>query len=197
MLNRRLRHTVARLRRFMGTDQEIEFTVDRGVLSVLQSRAAEVGKNRENPSFSGPGDVITHGIGIRGSAFRGVVAFDEADYQELRAGRLENRQDVDGILIVLENPTPADIPLVISCEGLLAAKGGSTSHAAIAINGIEDADYTAVMSADGLHVNAQRHEATITGPDGRVKAQIRKGDVVSIDGTGGAVYLGSRTVART
>jgi pyruvate, orthophosphate dikinase len=197
MLSRRLRHTVARLRRLMGTDQEIEFTVDRGVLSVLQSRAAEVGKNRENPSFSEPGEVATHGVGIRGSAFRGVAAFDEADYQELRAQRLENREDVDGILILLENPTPADIPLVISCEGLLAAKGGSTSHAAIAINAIEQEDYSAVMSADGLHVNALKHEATITGPDGRVIAQIRKGDVVSIDGTSGAVYVGSRTLART
>ena len=43
MLDRRVRHTVTKLRRFMGTDQEIEFTVDRGKLSVLQSRAAEIG----------------------------------------------------------------------------------------------------------------------------------------------------------
>ncbi|MEJ2583446.1 MAG: PEP/pyruvate-binding domain-containing protein, partial [Acidobacteriota bacterium] len=41
MLGRRLRHVGSRLRRFMGTDQEIEFTVENGVLSVLQSRTAE------------------------------------------------------------------------------------------------------------------------------------------------------------
>jgi enolase len=196
MLNRRLHHSVDTLRRFMGTDQEIEFTVERGVLSVLQARAAEVGANRTNYAFEDPGKEITQGIGIRGSAFRGLVAFDEADCQSLRTDERLKGDDVDGILMMLENPSPADIPLVLQVEGLLTAKGGSTSHAAIAINSVENRDFSAVMSAVHTRVKAREHEAVITDEQGAEVARIRTGDIISIDGTKGTVYLGSRPVAR-
>jgi pyruvate,orthophosphate dikinase len=181
-LNRRLQHTVAKLRRFMGTDQEIEFTVERGMLSVLQSRAAEVGRNQE----------ATRGIGIRGGAFRGVVAFDEGDLEALSTQELDGRDDVDGVLLVLENPTPDDIPLILSTGGLLTTKGGTTSHAAVAINAIGHKDYNAVMSAGNLRVNMQEREALIVDRDGSVRHRIRRGDVVSIHGGSGAVYIGTR-----
>jgi enolase len=197
MLNRRLRHTVAKLRRFMGTDQEIEFTVDRGVLSVLQSRAAEIGTNKERLAFEDPGEPVTSGIGIRGGAFRGFAAFDESDLSELRASAPSESQDVDGIIMVLENPTAADIPSVLSAEGLLASRGGSTSHAAVAINGIERKDFTAVMGAEAVRVNAADHEAVILDANGDERARIRKGDILSIDGTSGALYVGTRKVIRT
>jgi len=194
MLDRRLRHIVTNLRRFMGTDQDIEFTVDRGVLSVLQSRAAEIGANKSSCAFKEPGEAITRGLGIRGSAFRGLAAFDEKDYNDLRASDLSGRDDVDGILVVLENPSPAEIPLLLQAEGMLAAKGGSTSHAAIAINGIEHKDYSAVMSTLRLRVNAGKHEAVIMDDGGNVRATIHKGDIVSIHGSSGMVYLGSQPI---
>jgi len=197
LLDRRLHHTISKLRRFMGTDQEVEFTVDRGVLSVLQSRAAEMGSNKVSYAFREPGAEATRGLGIRGSAFRGVVVFDEDDLAELKSSDFAFGEDIDGILMVLENPTPADIPVVLQAEGLLAAKGGSTSHAAIAINSIEHKDYCAVMSARGLRINARDHEATILDGEGEVKQRIRKGDVVSIHGGTGFVYVGGRPVVRT
>jgi pyruvate,orthophosphate dikinase len=192
MLNRRLRHNVARLRRFMGTDQEVEFTVENGVLSILQSRAAEVGKNQEERAFEDPGEEAARGIGIRGSAFRGVVAFDKKDLEEISKKDLSKRDDVDGVILLLESPAPEHIPLVLSADALLAAKGGSTSHAAIAINGIEDSDYSAVMSAAGLHVNTRKHEAVITEKNGDIRHLIRTHDVISIHGTTGNVYVGTR-----
>jgi pyruvate,orthophosphate dikinase len=192
MLNRRLRHNVARLRRFMGTDQEVEFTVENGVLSILQSRAAEVGKNTEERAFEDPGEEATHGIGIRGSAFRGVVAFDKKDLKDITKENLSKRDDVDGVILLLESPAPEQIPLILSADALLSSKGGSTSHAAIAINGIEDRDYSAVMSATGLQVNTRKHEAVITEKNGDVRHVIRKHDVISIHGTTGNVYVGTR-----
>jgi enolase len=192
MLNRRLRHNVARLRRFMGTDQEVEFTVENGVLSILQSRAAEIGKNKEERAFGNPGEEAARGIGIRGSAFRGVVAFDKKDLEEISKEELSKRDDVDGVILLLESPAPEQIPLILSADALLAAKGGSTSHAAIAINGIEGSDYSAVMSAAGLHVNSRKHEAVITAKNGEIRHLIRKHDVVSIHGTTGNVFVGTR-----
>jgi enolase len=193
MLNRRLRHNVAKLRRFMGTDQEVEFTVERGVLSMLQSRAAEIGRNEKEMAFENPGEEATHGIGVRGSAFRGLAAFDKEDLEELRKVDLSQRDDVDGVILILESPAPEYIPLILSADALLAAKGGSTSHSAIAINGIELRDYSGVMSATGLQVNAPQKEAVIMDKNGDVRHTIRKGDVVSIHGTTGSIYVGSRS----
>jgi len=197
MLNRRLRHTVAKLRRYMGTDQEVEFTVERGVLSILQSRAAEIGRNRVDNAFAETGDEATRGIGIRGGPFRGLVAFGEEDLEELAAQDLSQRGDVDGTIVLMENPAPEQIPLILRADAMLSAKGGSTSHAAIAINGIEERDYSAVMSASGLMVNTRKREATIVGKDGQVLVlcTLRKGDVVSINGGTGSVYVGSRALS--
>ena len=176
----------------MGTDQEVEFTVDRGVLSILQTRRAEAPFDRSTEGFLEPGAPATRGLGVRGGGFRGVAAFDEADLRELAAVDLSERADVDGVLLVIENPTPDDIPLIISADGLLTARGGSTSHAAVAINGIEDRRYSGVMSAAHLRVHADRHEAVILDRERGTAYRIRKGDIVSIHGTTGEVYLGSR-----
>jgi len=194
MLSRRLRHNVAKLRRFMGTDQDIEFTVERGVLSILQSRAAEIGRNSREAAFIDAGEAAAHGIGIRGTAFRGLVAFDEKDLKDLSAEDIAARDDVDGTLVILDNPAPDHIPLILSADALLTARGGSTSHAAISINGIQDRDFTAVMGATGLRVDADRHEARIVGSEGEVLFTLRSGDIVSIHGSTGNVYVGSRTL---
>ncbi len=196
-LETRLKHAVAKLRRFMGTDQEVEFTVERGVLSVLQTRRAEARRDQATDRFLDPGDPATRGLGVRGGGFRGMVAFDDADLSELSAVDLTERDDVDGVLLVIENPTPADIPMIISADGLLTARGGSTSHAAVAINGIENRDYSGVVSAMNLDVDVDRHEAIIRGDSGEVLYRLKTGDVVSIHGTTGDVYIGSRRIQRT
>jgi pyruvate,orthophosphate dikinase len=98
--------------------------------------------------------------------------------------------------MVVENPTPEDIPVIISADGLLAAKGGSTSHAAVAINGIDDRRMAAVMSAVGLRVDLQRREAVFHDPEGVPIHTVRVGDVVSIHGTSGEVYVGPRELRR-
>jgi pyruvate,orthophosphate dikinase len=195
MLGRRLRHIGDRLRRFTGTDQEVEFTVESGVLSVLQSRTAETYADEATDRFVEPGEPATRGLGVRGGGFRGLVAFDEVELEELAATDFSVRDDVDGVLMVLENPTPEDIPMIISADGLLTSKGGSTSHAAVAANGIEDKSFSAVMSAAGLQVNVEKREATIIDPDGTVRHRIHAGDVVSLHGTSGEVYIGSRSLA--
>jgi pyruvate,orthophosphate dikinase len=180
----------------MGTDQEVEFTVDRGVLSILQTRTAETPADRGIEAFLDPGEPVTRGLGVCGGAFRGLVAFDDEDRKKM-ATRAEGVEvDVDGVLMVVENPTPEDIPVVISADGLLAAKGGSTSHAAVAINGIDDRRMSAVMSAVGLRVDQQKREAVFHDVEGDPVETVRVGDVISVHGTSGEVYIGSRELHR-
>lgn len=191
MLERRLRHIMARLRRFMGSDQEVEFTVERGVLSVLQARTADRRILVASDRFADADAPVTRGIGISGGGFRGVVAFDEAERAALASRGDLPREGVDGVLLVLENPSPDDIPTILSADGLLTARGGSTSHAAVAINGLEDRQIAAVMSAVDLQVSERRREALIVDQAGRTLHTIRSGDVLSIHGTTGEVHLGS------
>ena len=190
MLERKLNHVSARLRRFLGSDAEIEFTVERGVLSVLQTRSAQMELQYSPRTFADPGPPQGRGIGINGGAFRGVVAFDEDDVERL--SREARPADSDGILLVLENPIPDEIPLILSVDGLLAARSGSTSHAAVAVHGIDDKPYAAVLGVGELHV--YRDEAVLLDANGRPAHTLKCGDVVSIHGQTGEVFVGPRPI---
>ncbi len=192
MLERRLNHVSARLRRFLGSDAEIEFTVERGVLSVLQARSAQMDVHHNPTAFKSPGPPAGRGIGIAGGAFRGVIAFNSDDLDRLKPTIEGRKGEIDGILLVLENPVPDEIPLILSVGGLLAARGGSTSHAAVCVHGIEDKSYSAVLGVSELHVKAD--EATLVSADGEMRHVLHAGDVLSIHGQTGEVFVGIREV---
>ena len=191
MLERKLGRISYRLRHFLGSDVEIEFTVEHGVLSVLQTRTALLEPHGTKQTFSAPGEPIGGGIGIRGGAFRGLVAFNEEDARAL-AQRAFETDDVDGVLLLLENPVPDEIPLILAVDGLLASKGGSTSHAAVAVHGIDERPYTAVLGVKELRVENRR--AMLLDGDGAVKHTFTCGDVLSIHGQTGEVFAGSLPV---
>jgi pyruvate,orthophosphate dikinase len=192
MLGRKLNHISARLRRYLGSDVEIEFTVERGVLSVLQARSAQMELQHKLQTFREPGAAAGHGIGINGSAYRGLVAFDEADVKRLTATIDEHSDEVDGVLLVLENPVPDEIPLILSVGGLLAARGGSTSHAAVAIHGMEDRVCSAVLGVAELRVSPG--EARLQSAGSETEHIVHAGDVISIHGQTGEVFVGSRRI---
>ena len=192
MLERKLNHVSARLRRFLGSDAEIEFTVDRGVLSVLQARSAQMEQYESPRTFRDAGRPAGRGIGISGGAFRGRIAFNEEDVQRLRSDWVEGDTEADGILLVLENPVPDEIPLILSVDGLLSARGGSTSHAAVAVHSIEEKIYSAVLGVPELRVGAG--EAVLVGEGGKPVKSYRCGDILSIHGQTGEVFDGSCAV---
>jgi enolase len=192
MLERKLNHISARLRRFLGSDAEIEFTVDRGVLSVLQARSAQMDSRFDPRTFKDPGTPAGRGIGISGGAFRGLVAFNATDVERL-VPELERQSDVaDGVLLLLENPVPDEIPLILSVDGLLAARGGSTSHAAVCVHGLEDKPYSAVLGVPELRVSSDK--ATLSGVEGQPPFTVHAGDILSIHGQTGEVFTGSREI---
>jgi pyruvate,orthophosphate dikinase len=121
-----------------------------------------------------------------------VAAFNEEQAIRLRRTLDTEAGDADGVLLVLENPVPDEIPLILSVDGLLAARGGSTAHAAVAVNGIDDKPFSAVLGVSQLKVN--ENGAHLVGPDGQPCRAIRSGDIVSIHGQTGEVYVGTREV---
>jgi pyruvate,orthophosphate dikinase len=187
---------------------DIEFTIERNKLWMLQTRvgkrtAAAAFKiavqlvdeglidmdealNRVNgaqlaqlmfPRFDDNADKkqIAKGINASPGAAVGKVVFDSHRAQEVAA-------QGDDVILVRRETNPDDLPGMIAAQGILTSRGGKTSHAAVVARGMGK---TCVSGADDLqvHIREQRFEA----PGGVV---VREGDVISIDGTSGAVYLG-------
>jgi pyruvate,orthophosphate dikinase len=89
-------------------------------------------------------------------------------------------------VLVRRETTPDDLAGMIAAQGILTSRGGKTSHAAVVARGMGK---TCVCGAEELEVDV--HERTLTTHDGTV---VREGDVVSIDGTTGTVFLGEVAV---
>ncbi len=187
---------------------DIEFTIERGKLWMLQTR---VGKRTAGaafriatqlvkqgmigldealtrvtgteltrlmfPRFDTSGDVtlITKAISASPGAAVGKAVFDSATAVAW-ADRGEK------VILVRRETNPEDLHGMIAAEGVLTARGGKTSHAAVVARGMGK---TCVCGAESLEIDTA--EKQFTGPGGLVVAE---GDVISVDGTSGAVYLG-------
>ncbi len=191
---------------------DIEFTIERGKLWMLQTR---VGKRTAGaafriamqlveqglidmdealmrvtgdqlgqlmfPRFDASGDTkqIAKGVSASPGAAVGQVVFDSGRAVEQAAAG----QDV---ILVRRETNPDDLHGMIAARGILTSRGGKTSHAAVVARGMGK---TCVCGADELEVDLVGRK--FTAPDGVI---VNEGDVISIDGTSGAVFLGEVAV---
>ena len=84
------------------------------------------------------------------------------------------------VILVRPETSPADEPCLSAAEGVLTSRGGMASHAAVIARG---RGLPAVCGASSLEVGDDR----LTSADGTV---VREGDVISIDGSTGEVFIG-------
>ncbi|MEV4539056.1 pyruvate, phosphate dikinase [Asanoa sp. NPDC049518] len=202
------------LMRIMATLEEhykdlcdIEFTIERGKLWMLQTR---VGKRTAAAAFIIAGQLVDEGvidldealhrvtgsqlgqlmfprfdlsaepgqlakgIGASPGAAVGKVVFDALTAKELAAGG-------DDVILVRRETNPDDLPGMIAAQGILTSRGGKTSHAAVVARGMGK---TCVCGADSLDVDVRGKQFTVDGQT------VTEGDVISIDGTTGKIYLG-------
>ncbi len=187
---------------------DIEFTIERGKLWMLQTR---VGKRTAGaafriaiqlveqdlidmdealmrvtgdqlgqlmfPRFDASGDVkqIAKGISASPGAAVGQAVFDSGRAVEQAAAG-------EDVILVRRETNPDDLHGMIAAQGILTSRGGKTSHAAVVARGMGK---TCVCGADELEVDLAGRK--FTAPDGVI---VKEGDVISIDGTSGAVFLG-------
>ncbi|MDQ1698418.1 MAG: pyruvate, orthophosphate dikinase [Frankiaceae bacterium] len=118
---------------------------------------------------------IAKGVNASPGAAVGKVVFDSVTAGEW-AARGED------VILVRRETNPDDLPGMIAAKGILTSRGGKTSHAAVVARGMGK---TCVSGADELDVDVRGKK--VTTKDGTV---VNEGDVLSIDGTSGAVYLG-------
>jgi pyruvate,orthophosphate dikinase len=187
---------------------DIEFTIEDGRLWILQTR---VGKRTAEAAFRVARAMVAEGLIDADESLRRVTGaqlaqllfprFDPAAARELlttgvgaspgaTSGRIAltsasaaawGAQGHDVVLVRRET-NPDDLPGMIAARGVLTARGGKTSHAAVVARGM---GRTCVCGAEELDIDVERGEVAVAG---RV---LREGDVVSIDGTTGEVFLGA------
>jgi pyruvate, orthophosphate dikinase len=192
---------------------DIEFTIERGKLWMLQTR---VGKRTAGAAFRiatqlvdqglidmeealtrVTGDQLAHlmfprfdvghgatkittGVSASPGAAVGKAVFDSARAVERAAAG-------EAVILVRRETNPDDLHGMIAAKGILTSRGGKTSHAAVVARGMGK---TCVCGAEQLDVDLGGRK--FTAPGGVV---VNEGDMISIDGTNGAVYSGEVPVA--
>lgn len=168
--------------------QDIEFTFESAHpedLYILQTRNMEMRGRETIPSFESASEMsekfISHGIGVSGGALSGRVVFSLDDISHWE------KAEPDTPLILIRNDTvPDDIKEISATDGLLTARGGATSHAAIVANRL---DKTCVAGCKDL-VCFEKEKKFILN-----SKTVHVGEFISIDGHEGSVYIGKMKVA--
>ncbi len=187
--------------------QDFEFTIEKGTLYCLQTRNGKMNAramvrssidmvqesliSREQallridpavleqllvpqlaPDFHGK--PLATGLAASPGAASGVIVFD-ADSAEVR-GRAGER-----IILVREETKPEDIHGFFQAQGILTARGGKTSHAAVVARGMGK---PCVSGCEAIIIDDVNRRASIGD------ATLQEGDVITIDGSTGRVYVG-------
>ncbi len=191
--------------------QDIEFTVEKGKLYLLQTRtgkrtpqaavkiAVDMVKEglitkeeailRVDPNsldkllhpridYSSNPKIVAKGLPASPGAAVGKVVFNPDEAKELGdAG--------EKVILVRPETTPDDIHGVIASQGVLTSRGGMTSHAAVVARGMGK---PAVVGCSDIYVDLE-HEFFRVGD-----LMVKKGDIITIDGSAGNVILGEAKV---
>lgn len=117
---------------------------------------------------------VATGLPASPGAAVGIAVFD-ADRAE-RQGRAGEK-----VILVREETKPEDIHGFFASQGILTSRGGKTSHAAVVARGMGK---PCVSGAEGIHVDVTLRQARVGD------FQFSEGDMITIDGTSGSVYIG-------
>ena len=195
--------------------QDLEFTVEKGHLYMLQTRSA---KRTAQAAVKAAVDMVEEGLISEQEAVKRVDPFQvyqlllpRFDEEEKKRAEKEGRllgkglnaspgaasgkaifdadraeqQGKAGIPVVLVRPetSPDDVHGMLVAKGVLTARGGATSHAAVVARGL---GLPCVAGAEGIHVSEEERLFRVAGSD----IVIREGDDISIDGATGEVFAG-------
>ena len=199
---------VERLERHYRDMQDIEFTVEKGLLYMLQTRngkrtakaalkiAVDMAADgmitqeeailRVEPSAldqllhptidpKAERNVIAQGLPASPGAATGTVVFDSEE-----AERLGNSGH--SVILVRDETSPEDIHGMHAARGIVTARGGMTSHAAVVARGM---GRPCVSGAGEIHIDGKAGEFRCRG------RTFKAGDIITIDGSRGEVLAGA------
>jgi len=187
---------------------DIEFTIERGKLWMLQTR---VGKRTAEAAFRIACQLVDQGLIDMDEAVRRVTGAQLAQLMFPRFDRDAERQLIakgmnaspgaavgkvvfdsstavewadrgEDVILVRRETNPDDLRGMVAAKGILTSRGGKTSHAAVVARGM---GRTCVCGADALTIDPKGR--TMRTRDG---VEVGEGDAISIDGTTGEVFAG-------
>jgi len=199
---------VEKLEKHYRDMQDIEFTVEKGRLYMLQTRngkrtakaalkvavdlaeegliAREEAVMRVEPASldqllhptidpASPRDVIAQGLPASPGAATGKVVFTAEEAERLGGAG-------EAVILVREETSPEDIRGMDAAKGVVTARGGMTSHAAVVARGM---GRPCVSGAGEIHIDAKAQAFHARG------RSVQAGDIITIDGSTGEVLLGA------
>jgi pyruvate,orthophosphate dikinase len=199
--------TQARLEKHFHDMQDIEFTVERGHLYLLQTRT---GKRTASAAVRIANDMIEEGLIDRETAVR-RVAPEQLDQllhpvidAAVRASPIatglpaspgaasgiavfdpdvaeQRAQQGQRVILVRDETTPEDFHGIVAARAVLTARGGMTSHAAVVARGMGKC---AVVGCKELEVNLNQRSFRVGD------VTVHEGEWITVDGATGRVYLG-------
>ncbi|HTZ43808.1 MAG TPA: pyruvate, phosphate dikinase [Jatrophihabitans sp.] len=187
---------------------DIEFTIERGKLWMLQTR---VGKRTAAAAFRIATQLIDEGLIDEKEALKRVTGaqlaqlmfphFDDtSSHRKIAQGMnaspgaavgkvvfdsytaVKWSRSGEKVILVRRETNPDDLNGMIAAQGILTSRGGKTSHAAVVARGMGK---TCVCGAEAIDVDTKARHFTLK--DGSVHPE---GTLISIDGTSGEVFLG-------
>ena len=202
-----LRDIATRLERHYRDMQDLEYTIERGQLWMLQTRK---GKRSGRAAIRIAADFVQEGLLTKQEALTRVVPSDieqllhpviaeAADVTVLAtglpaspgaaAGRVvfeaADAQELAGsgepVILVRRETSPDDFAGMVAAEAVVTGRGGVTSHAAVVARGMGKC---CVVGAGAIEVNYDQQLFTV---DGR---QVSKGEWITVDGNTGQILLG-------
>jgi pyruvate,orthophosphate dikinase len=205
--NSQLRKVMRRLETHYRDLCDIEFTIERGKLWMLQTR---IGKRTAAAAFRIAGQLVDEQLITLDEALSRVsgsqlaqLMFPQFDPHAERSllttamaaspGAAVGRIVFDSptakawaargeqVLLVRKETNPDDLEGMIAANGILTARGGKTSHAAVVARGMGK---TCVCGAEGMLVDAAAKTMAVGG------TVLTEGDLLSIDGSTGEVFVG-------
>ena len=158
----------------MAMDMLHEGLIDEktAVMRVAPSQLDELLHPILNPSAEKKATVIAQGLPAGPGGSVGKIVFTAEDAVAAAARK-------EKVILVREETNPEDVEGMRAADGLLTARGGMTSHAALVARGWGKC---CIVGCDALHINLEAKTLTINGKT------YKEGDVFSLNGSKGFVY---------
>jgi pyruvate, orthophosphate dikinase len=202
-----LRDTEERLERHFHEMQDIEFTVERGRLYLLQTRT---GKRTAAAAVRIATDMVDEGVITPQQAIQRVAPeqLDQLLHPVIDPGvratpicsglpaspgaasgltvfdpdvAEQRASGGEQVILVRDETTPEDFHGIVAARAVLTARGGMTSHAAVVARGMGKC---AVVGCKALHVDLEHRRFTVGD------TAVSEGEWITVDGASGNVYLG-------
>ncbi|MFC4463537.1 pyruvate, phosphate dikinase [Streptomyces xiangluensis] len=187
---------------------DIEFTIERGRLWMLQTR---VGKRTAEAAFAIAAELVDEGLITADEGLARVTGdglarlmfprFDTSAVGDplahgipaspgaaVGAAVFDSAEAVrraaagEKVVLVRQETTPDDLPGMIAAQAVLTSRGGKTSHAAVVARGMGK---VCVCGAEEITVDPQGRRFTVGA------TTVEEGTVISVDGSEGAIYPGA------